>query len=111
MKSIFPNLITTFPKASIPFSDVNIYIPQQKENQIVFMEFTEDTDLPEHSHKEQWEYVLNGSAEVWIDGVHHLFQKGDQFFIPAGVKHYAKILAGYASIAFFNEKDRYNKKS
>jgi quercetin dioxygenase-like cupin family protein len=111
MKSILPTTITKLPKAQIPFSNVNIYIPQQKENQIVFMEFEKDTDIPEHTHAEQWEYVLHGSVDIWIDGKQHIFQKGDQFFIPAGVKHHAKVHAGYASIAFFNEKDRYKIES
>jgi quercetin dioxygenase-like cupin family protein len=110
MESIFPDVIKKLPKAKIPLDGVTIYISQADLHQIVFMEFTKDCAIPEHAHESQWEYVLHGSVDVWIDGKHHHFQKGDQFFIPSGVKHHAKVYAGYTSIAFFDEKQRYIKK-
>ena len=44
------------------------------------------------------------------EGVKHTYTKGDRFYIPKGTKHSAKVYAGYASVAFFNQKDRYKKK-
>ena len=110
MNSILPDLIKNLPKANIPFDGVTLYISQADLHQIVFMEFAKDIDIPEHTHESQWEYVLNGTVDVWIGGKHHSYKKGDQFYIPAGVKHHAKVHRGYTSVAFFNEKQRYVKK-
>ena len=74
------------------------------------MQFSEDVDLPEHSHESQWGVVLEGKIDLIIDGVKHTFQKGDRYFIPKSVAHSGKIYAGYADITFFNQEDRYGVK-
>ena len=107
MKSILPEFIQKLPKADISIDGADIYISQSRDHQIVFMEFQKDLVIPEHSNESQWEIVLHGTVDVWIDGIKNTYNKGDQFFIPNGVKHHAKIPKGYASIAFFNEKSRY----
>ena len=110
MKSILPEPIQNLPKADISLKGINAFISQSKKHQIIFMEFSEDVLIPEHSHESQWEIVLEGSVDVWIDDKHHTFSKGDRFYIPSGVKHRANIKSGYASIAFFNEESRYKAK-
>jgi quercetin dioxygenase-like cupin family protein len=74
------------------------------------MEFGEDVELPGHSHESQWGVVLEGKIDLTIDGVERTCTKDDRIFIPKGVKHSAKIYAGYADISFFNQKDRYKSK-
>jgi len=110
MKSIFPEPILNLPEADIPLKGINAYLSQGSNHQIVFMSFSEDVDLPEHSHESQWGIVLEGKIDLIIDGVKNTYQKGDRYFIPEGVKHSGKVYAGYADITFFNEKDRYRQK-
>ena len=110
MASILPEPILKLPEAEVPFDGLKTYLLQGENNQIIFMEFEKDVDIPEHSHDSQWEVVLGGKVDVWIGGKLHSCKKGDTFFIPANVKHHAKVYAGYTSIAFFNEKERYKKK-
>jgi len=110
MKSIFPEPILNLPEADIPLKGINAYLSQGSNHQIIFMSFSEDVDLPEHSHESQWGIVLEGKIDLIIDGVKNTYQKGDRYFIPKGVKHSGKIYAGYADITFFNEKDRYRQK-
>ena len=83
---------------------------QGKNEQIIFMEFEKDIELPEHSHESQWEVVLEGKVDLIVEDNKKTFNKGERFFIPKGAKHSAKIYAGYTSIAFFNQKDRYKIK-
>jgi quercetin dioxygenase-like cupin family protein len=71
------------------------------------MEFDEDVDLTEHSHEAQWGVVLEGRIDLVINGKVHTFGRGDRYFIPAGVRHSAKIYVGYADITFFDAPDRY----
>ena len=110
MKNTFPEVIRSLPLADIPINGAVAYLNQSETNQALFMEFTEDVDLPEHSHAEQWGIVLEGKICLNFDGAEKTYTKGDRYFIPAGVKHSGKIYAGYADITFFNQVDRYKVK-
>ena len=108
--SIFPEPIQQLPEANIPLSGLTAYLSQSEQHQIIFMQFSEDVDLPEHTHESQWGIVLEGKIDLVIDGVPHTFQKGDRYFIPKSVPHSGRIYAGYADITFFDQKDRYGVK-
>ena len=110
MSKIFPEPVINLPKADIPLEGISAYLSQGENHQIIFMEFAEDIELPEHSHESQWGIVLEGKIELIINGVKNTYVKGDRYFIPKGVKHSGKILAGYADMTFFNQKDRYQVK-
>ncbi|MCX6152277.1 MAG: cupin domain-containing protein [Ignavibacteriales bacterium] len=110
MEEIFPQPIKNLPQADIPIKGITSYLSQAVNHQIIFMEFSEDVEVPEHFHESQWGIVLEGKIDLTIDGVQESYLKGDRYFILKGVKHSAKIYAGYADITFFNQKDRYNKK-
>ena len=110
MAELFPEPIRSLPEADIPLSGIKAYLSQSENHQIVFTEFTEDVELPEHSHESQWGVVLEGKIDLAIEGVERTYTKGDRVFIPKGVKHSAKIYAGYADITFFNQRDRYKRK-
>ena len=110
MSEIFPEPIRNLPKADIPLSGLKAYLSQSENHQIIFMEFSEDIEVPEHSHEAQWGVVLAGKIDLTIDGVQRTYSKGDSVFIPKGNKHSAKVYAGYADITFFNQPDRYQAK-
>ena len=59
---------------------------------------------------EDSESAVGQKVDYWEEGVKYTYTKGDRFFIPKGVKHSAKVYTGYASIVFFNQKDRYKEK-
>jgi Cupin domain len=106
----FPDPILNLPEADIPLKGIQAFLAQGNNHQIIFMEFSEDVDLAEHSHESQWGIVLEGEIELVINGIKNRFKKGDRYFIPNGVRHSGKIFAGYADITFFNQKDRYDIK-
>lgn len=110
MKDIFPDPIKNLPIADIPVKGLTAYLSQSETHQILFMQFEEDVELPEHSHESQWGVVLDGRIDLTVDGVVKTYLKGDHYFIPAGMKHSARIHAGYSDITFFNEKNRYTSK-
>ena len=110
MNNLFPKPIRDLPIADIPISGIEAYLSQGEDHQIIFMQFSEDVDLAEHSHESQWGIVLEGRIELVIDGMKQEYKKGDRYFIPKDVKHSGKIYAGYADMTFFNQKDRYKVK-
>lgn len=110
MTEIFPEPIRNLPEADIALDGFKAYISQADNHQILFMEFDKNVEIPEHSHESQWGVVLEGRIDLSIDGVERTYTKGDRMFIQAGVKHSAKIYAGYADISFFNETNRFNQR-
>ena len=110
MADLFPKPITSLPQADISIKGLQAYLSQGTNHQIIFMQFSENVEIAEHFHESQWAVVLEGKIEMLIDGVKKTFTKGDQYFIPSGIKHSAKIYAGYADITFFNQADRYKSK-
>ena len=111
MKSIFPKPILELAKADVDLDGANLFLVNGENEQVAFMEFEKDIDMPEHSHASQFEVVLEGKVDYFEDGLKHTYKKGDRFFVPKDKKHSAKIYAGYTSIVFFNQKNRYKKKS
>lgn len=110
MSKSFPELIQKLPAADIPIEGVSAYLSQGDTHQILFMEFENDIEIPEHSHSAQWGIVVTGEIELTVDSKKGLFKQGDQYFIPEGTIHSAKIKAGYSDITFFAEANRYKKK-
>jgi quercetin dioxygenase-like cupin family protein len=110
MEEIFPEPVKKLPEADIPLSGLKAYLSQADGHQILFMEFSEDAELPEHSHEGQFAIVVEGRLELTIDGVEHTFNKGDRYYIPAGIPHSARVHAGYADVTFFDQRDRYRAK-
>mgnify|MGYP000944914554 CR=1 FL=1 len=110
MPEIFPEPIRNLPEADVPLKGVRAYLSQSEGHQIIFMEFSEEVELPEHSHAAQMGIILEGKIDLVIDGHKHTYLKGDRYYIPAGVKHSGKIYAGYADITFFDDPHRYQAK-
>ena len=110
MKEVFPEPIRNLPEADIPMDGVKAYLSQSNNHQIVFMNFAEDTVLQEHSHAAQIGFIIEGRIDLFIGSKQYSYRKGDQFYIPAGVKHSGKVYKGYADITFFDEPDRYPTK-
>jgi quercetin dioxygenase-like cupin family protein len=110
MTEIFPEPIRNLPEADIPLKGIKAYLSQSADHQIIFMEFGEDVELPEHSHGAQVGMVLEGKIDLVIGGSQQTYIKGDRYYIPEGVKHSGKIHAGYADVSFFNEPNRYRIK-
>lgn len=110
MVDIFPEPIINLPQADIPLKGINAFLSQGEGHQIIFMHFSEDVNLPEHSHESQWGIVLEGKIELIIDGIKKSYIKGETYFIPKDTRHSGKIFAGYTDVTYFNQKDRYKEK-
>ena len=111
MENFFPGMITSLPLAEIQLSGLSAWLLQASDMQVLFMEFDEDAEVPEHNHEAQWGVVLGGEIELTFSGESHIYRKGDAYFIPKGLNHSAKIKKGYRDFTLFNQKDRYKVKT
>jgi len=109
-ENIFPEIIASLPEADIPIEGLRAHLLQGENQQIIFMTFENDVEIPVHSHEAQWGIILDGALELIIDGVKNTYSKGDSYFIPKGVEHSARIKEGYKDLTLFNQKDRYKTK-
>lgn len=106
-KNFFPPIISQHAKAKIPIDGIDSHLIHAGEQQFIFMEFKEDTEVGEHSHEAQWGVVLEGEMDLKINGELKKLKRGDSYYIPKYIIHSAKIKAGYKDLTLFNEKDRY----
>ena len=106
----FPEFIRRLPAIDIPFAGISGQLLQGDKQQVVFLEATQDTPVPEHSHRAQWELVIAGQVDLTIDGETRTYRPGESFFIPEGVPHSALVHAGFRSVIFFDQADRYQAK-
>jgi len=106
----FPEFITALPEADIPVEGVRAKLLQGKDQQVIFMVFERDVEVPQHAHEAQWGVVLDGEIDITIGGVTRTCRKGDSYFIPKDVQHGARIRRGYKDITVFNQQDRYKEK-
>jgi len=103
----FPDIILRLPEADIPVEGVTGYLMQGDTQQIVFMSFSRDAEIPEHSHEAQWGVIIDGEIELTVDGKTRVLGRGDTYFIPGGVGHSAHAKKGYKDITLFDQVDRY----
>mgnify|MGYP001813331544 CR=1 FL=1 len=103
----FPDFIQGLPEADIPFQGVTGHLLQGEDQQVIFMEATEDTPVPEHRHKAQWELVVAGRVDLTMGGETRTYGPGEAFFVPEGAPHSALVHAGFRSVIFFDQADRY----
>lgn len=107
----FPKVIKDLPEADLPFKGVRAWILQGENNQLIFFEMEPEAKVPEHSHNyPQWGMVVHGRMNLSIDGKMRLCEKGDDYLIPAGAKHYATFSTKSRVIDLFSEKTRYRAK-
>ena len=107
MSRVYPELFANLPRTDVGVDGVDARLVQGPAQQVVFMEFDHDVEVPEHSHAAQWGIVVAGEMTLSIEGVPRTLRKGDSYFLPAGVKHSAQIKKGYADVTMFDQVDRY----
>jgi len=109
MSKIFEPLVKLLPQGDVHPS-VEALLSQADNHQIVFMDFTDDAVVPEHSHAPQWEFVVDGEVDLTRPSGKKTYRKGDWFFLEDGEKHAGHVKKGYKAIVVFFQPDRYSKK-
>ena len=67
-------------------------------------------EVPPHSHSEQWGMVIEGKMSLTIGGETKLYEKGDWYYVPAGVVHSATFPERVFVMDIFDEPQRYKPK-
>ena len=111
-ESGYANAITSLPEAELPFEKAKGWVLQGEASQLVFWEFEPEAKVPEHCHPYlQWGFVIEGKMEFIVNGAACIYEKGDEYIVPAEAKHCARFLAATRVVDLFSEKSRYKVKS
>lgn len=103
----YPDCIKELPKAKIPFEGVKAWIIQGESNQVAFFEIEPIGTIAPHSHGAQYGFVIEGKMRLTVGDETKLYQRGDSYYIPAGVEHSAEFLTFCRAVDFFDEPHRY----
>ncbi len=106
----FPKFVHNMPELDLPIPGARGWCLQGENHQMVFVEFTETVDVPEHSHAEQWEFALAGKVVVHRHGSSTAYGPGERFYLLDGEPHGATVYEGYKAMILFNDPDRYKVK-
>lgn len=96
----FPEPIIKLPQAVIPLEGVTAFLSQSPDHQIVFMEFAEDVDLPEHRNSAQWESYWRVKSNGSLMGSPTGLQKATVTLFRMGLTIPAKYSQGTAILLF-----------
>jgi quercetin dioxygenase-like cupin family protein len=106
----FPNIVRNLPEADAPFRDITLWLLRGPTASLIFVEAQKDSEVPSHSHGPQWGFVVGGEMTLTIGDKTRTYRAGDEYFIPAGVPHGAKLKSGTRVIDFFDDPNRYRPK-
>jgi quercetin dioxygenase-like cupin family protein len=110
-KVLFPEMLEKLPDIDINLPGVQGKLFQGQEMQAVFFTVEKTGEIPPHHHQAQWGVLLEGEAEMTIDGQTQTLRRGDSYFIPAGAIHSTRILSPMKALDFFDEAERYKAKT
>ncbi len=107
MADFYPEFIVKLPEADLPFPGIVAHMLQGDRGQAVFFTMEPGTEVPPHSHGDQWGVVLDGEMELTIGGQTRRYRPGDSYFVPAGTIHGAKFPARTRVFDLFADVARY----
>lgn len=109
--SQFPELFERLPEADAAFNGIRMRLLRGPTASAIFVEARTAAVVPDHSHGAQWGIVVAGEMDLTIGGTTRTYRKGDEYTIPVGVVHAARLRPGTRVIDVFDDPDRYRPKA
>jgi mannose-6-phosphate isomerase-like protein (cupin superfamily) len=107
---LFPSMINKLPDIDIPLPGIEGKLFQGQGMQAVFFTVPGPAEIPPHHHQAQWGVMLDGEAELTVDGKPLALHRGVSYYIPAGAVHSVRVLTFMKALDFFDEPNRYKIK-
>ena len=100
----WPEFVRGLPMAVVPVSGLDARVVDDGACQVALFDFASDAVVAEHTHADKWGVVVAGQMTLSVDGEERAVAAGDSYFVPAGVPHGARVLAGSRVIEIFAER-------
>ena len=111
MAEFYPPFIRSLPQADLSFPGIVAHMLQSDRGQAVFFTMEAGSEVPLHSHGDQWGVVLDGEMELTIAGQARRYRPGDSYFIPAGTIHGARFPVRTCVLDLFADLQRYKPRA
>jgi len=109
--SRYPDIISGLPEADAEFKGVKAWLLRGPTASAIFVEACQDAEISAHSHGAPWGIVVDGELDLTTGEARKSDRRGEEYFIPSGVRHSARLMAGVRVIDFFGDPDRYRLKT
>jgi mannose-6-phosphate isomerase-like protein (cupin superfamily) len=107
LANVLPPEILALPKVEVPVDGVTGFGLSDDEKQVVFFVFEEGVSFPDHSHCEQRGVIISGEMVMEVDGTPTLFQPGETYEVPEGVRHRTTFSQRTVLVDMSDAPDRY----
>lgn len=107
----YPEFIKSLPQADLPMPGASGCILGAPEAQALFFSLPAGTEIPLHSHGDQWGIVVEGEMRFTIGQQTQIFTAGDSYYIPAGVEHGGVMLTDARIIEVFDDPERWKPRA
>ncbi len=105
----FPAFIERLPEADIPIETCRAFMMRDG-CQALFFELPGGSQSPDHSHVNEWGYVIQGRVDITIDGVTTTYGPGESYFVGDGVVHSVVNHPGLIGVSVFDGTERFAAK-
>ena len=103
MSDIFPEMMKKIPVREYGMDGLSVHADHTSVGTVYFIAAEKEIHFPEHSHAAQWTIVVNGKCLFTANGETRVYQQGDTYFIPAGLKHQITLCPGYAEVDYVDD--------
>ena len=100
---MFHNIIKKIPSRDYGIDGLEVHVDHTSTGTVYFVSAEKEVAFPEHSHAAQWTIVVTGSCTFNANGETKVYNAGETYFIPAGLKHQITLHAGYSEVDYVDD--------
>ena len=100
---MFSDIIKKVPSRNYGIDGLEVHVDHTSTGTVYFVSAEREVVFPEHSHAAQWTIVVTGSCTFTADGESKIYNAGETYFIPAGLKHQITLHAGYSEVDYVDD--------
>ena len=100
---MFHEIIKKVPLRDYGIEGLEVHVDHISTGTVYFVNAEKEVVFPEHSHAAQWTIVVTGSCTFTANGESKVYNAGETYFIPAGLKHQITLHAGYSEVDYVDD--------
>lgn len=100
---MFHDIIKKVPLRDYGIDGLEVHVDHTSTGTVYFVTAEKEVVFPEHAHAAQWTIVVTGSCTFTAKGESKVYNAGETYFIPAGLKHQITLHAGYSEVDYVDD--------
>ena len=100
---MFADFVKKVPTRNYGIDGLEVHVDHTSTGTVYFVSAEKEVVFPEHSHAAQWTIVVTGSCTFIANGEKKVYNAGETYMIPAGLKHQITLHAGYSEVDYVDD--------